>query len=69
MKEICEALMDVLKWAQSCCPCENEMPKICPLCGADVDRPGDACKAVGAVFPVGLLAKIRAALKLAEDEL
>lgn len=50
----------VLEWAQSRCPCQNEKPDPCPLCGADVAT--GSCKAVESIFPCDLLADLRAAL-------
>lgn len=38
-------------WAERKCPCENEQPNPCPLCGADVDKPNDVCRAVDNTFP------------------
>lgn len=26
------------------CPCDNDLPIICPLCGARADVPGDVCR-------------------------
>jgi len=55
------ALRKVEWWAQQKCPCHEETPNPCPLCGASVENL-EACKAVESVFPRDLLADIRAAL-------
>ena len=45
-----DALTKVVDWAQRRCPCENEQPNPCPLCGASVENL-EACKAVDETFP------------------
>ena len=61
-KALATALDAVLDWATKRCPCENEEPNPCPLCGADANIPGDCCKAVDATIPLLVLTTIRAAL-------
>ena len=51
----------VLKWAEGRCPCENELPNPCPLCGASVENL-EACKSAENTLPTSLLRKIRMAL-------
>jgi hypothetical protein len=54
------ALYDIKLWASKRCPCENDEPKICPLCDADVSK--DRCMAVDATFPKRIREQIDAAL-------
>lgn len=63
VEELAKALKAVRRWAEKRCPCENDNPDPCPLCGERVD--GGRCKAVPATFPRDLLAKIDAALAAA----
>jgi hypothetical protein len=49
-------LRDLQKWASQRCPCNNDEPRICPLCGADVTI--DRCGAVDVSFPRDLRARI-----------
>ena len=53
-----QVLRKILHWASSRCPCENEEPNPCPLCGASVENL-EACKAVENIFPRDLLREIR----------
>ncbi len=61
-----DAAIKVLKriehWAQSRCPCHEETPNPCPLCGASVENL-EACKSVESIFPRDLLADLRSALQ------
>lgn len=61
-----DAAIKVLKriehWAQSRCPCHEETPNPCPLCGASVENL-EACKAVENIFPRDLLADLRSSLQ------
>lgn len=50
IKELEAALGLVQRWAQQRCPCRNEEPNPCPLCGASVENL-EACKAVDETFP------------------
>lgn len=56
-----EALEKVRRWAESRCPCHNEEPNPCPLCGASVENL-EACKSAENTLPRELLTTIRAAL-------
>ena len=56
-----EALRDVRAWADSQCPCHEETPNPCTLCGASVENL-EACKSVESIFPRKLLRKLDAAL-------
>ncbi|MBP0492220.1 hypothetical protein [Roseomonas indoligenes] len=51
----------LLTWADKKCPCENEQPNPCPLCGASVENL-EPCKAADQTLPRDLLAAARAAL-------
>lgn len=62
-----EALRDVRTWANSQCPCHEETPNPCTLCGASVESL-DACKAVESIFPRNLLRKLDAALSTPKVE-
>ncbi len=53
-----QVLNKVEHWASTRCPCENEEPNPCPLCGASVENL-EACKAVENIFPRDLLREIR----------
>ena len=55
-----EALFAVRTWATHKCPCSDNKPDPCPLCGATVAT--GSCKAVDKVFPEQVLAKINASL-------
>ncbi len=65
-----DAAIKVLKriehWAQSRCPCHEETPNPCPLCGASVENL-EACKAVENIFPRDLLADLRSSLYQQEE--
>jgi hypothetical protein len=51
-------LRKIEHWAQQKCPCHNEQPNPCPLCGASVENL-EACKAVESIFPRDLLVEVR----------
>lgn len=57
-------LDDVRAWAEHRCPCENEKPDPCPLCGELAD--GGICRSVEKSFPGDLGERIRHALTAAE---
>lgn len=57
-----EALDGFVQWASKKCPCENEQPNPCPLCGASVESL-EPCKAADSTLPRHLLDAARAALK------
>jgi hypothetical protein len=50
-----------LRWADQKCPCRNEEPNPCPLCGASVENL-EPCKAADNTLPRSLLQDARAAL-------
>lgn len=52
-------LRDVLRWAESRCPCHEEQPNPCPLCGASVENL-EPCKSAENTLPRRLLGDIRA---------
>lgn len=54
-------LRDVLHWAESRCPCEDDKPNPCPLCGASVENL-EPCKSAENTLPRRLLGDIRLAL-------
>lgn len=56
-----EALRGFLDWADRKCPCHNDLPDPCPLCGASVEGL-ERCKAADETLPRALLAQARAAL-------
>jgi len=60
LAEAHEALKAFIYWGGQQCPCKDESPDPCPLCGATVAE--GACKAVDEKFPASILAKARAAL-------
>lgn len=55
----------LLHWAESRCPCENEQPNPCPLCGASVENL-EPCKAAENTLPLSLLADLRDAIAAEE---
>lgn len=59
IRELTEALQGFVRWANAKCPCENEQPNPCPLCGASIF---EGCKAADQTLPRDLLAAARAAL-------
>lgn len=66
-----EAFARVLAWAERRCPCHNEEPNPCPLCGASVENL-EACKSAENTLPADILialreAKPRAALSTAKE--
>ncbi len=54
------ALKAFIDWGQQQCPCRDETPDPCPLCGATVAA--GRCRAVEAKFPPRILADARTAL-------
>lgn len=65
-----KTVRNVLRWAEQRCPCENEEPKVCPLCDAKVDDIGigGRCKAVPVTFPPTLLSDLRYAANAAPSD-
>ncbi len=57
-------LSRLVTWAEQRCPCDNDQPAICPLCGADVAK--DQCLAADVSFPRSLLRDMR--LELAQTQ-
>lgn len=62
IRELTEALQGFVRWANAKCPCENEQPNPCPLCGASIF---EGCKAADQTLPRELLEAARAALSKA----
>lgn len=62
VERLTKALSAVSTWAEQRCPCRNEEPNPCPLCGADANKPGDICLSAENTFPRDLLTLIRDAL-------
>lgn len=58
--EVVKALRVVHDWANARCPCHEETPDPCPLCGASVER--GACMSAENTIPRDILARIRFAL-------
>lgn len=56
-----EALGGFLFWADQKCPCWNDEPNPCPLCGASIENL-EGCKAADQTLPRHLLVEARAAL-------
>lgn len=54
-----KVVLDLLRWANAKCPCENEQPNPCPLCGASVENL-EVCKAADNTLPPSLLRAARA---------
>lgn len=59
-KALRQALQAFLTWGESQCPCRDEKPDPCPLCGASVAE--GTCKAAESKFPRTILEGARAAL-------
>lgn len=56
------ALRKVKHWAESRCPCRNEEPTPCPLCGASVEN-FEACKSAENTLPPDVLEAVRSACR------
>jgi hypothetical protein len=56
-----KVLRNVLFWAESRCPCENEQPNPCTLCGASVENL-EPCKSAERTLPLSLLRDMREAI-------
>ena len=65
--ELYAALNRFIFWAGQQCPCSEEKPDPCPLCGAGVENL-EACKAMESTFPKDILRGARAALSKARGE-
>lgn len=59
-QRLLKVIQNVLTWAEQRCPCHNDEPKICPLCGADAAK--DACMSAENTIPRHLLTELRQAL-------
>lgn len=57
-READNLLADVLRWAEARCPCHNETPNPCPLCGASVENL-EPCKSAENTLPRDLLDRLR----------
>ncbi|RWP44250.1 MAG: hypothetical protein EOR04_04850 [Mesorhizobium sp.] len=53
-----ELVSRTLTWAEQRCPCHNEQPNPCPLCGASVENL-EACKSAENTIPRDLLVELR----------
>jgi len=60
---LAETVGKVLTWAEQRCPCHNDEPNPCPLCGASVENL-EACKSAENTIPASLLADLRTARSL-----
>ena len=65
-RTIRKVLKGIIEWASRKCPCHNDEPNPCPLCGASVENL-EACKAVESIFPRELLRDARAVLSNKES--
>lgn len=57
-EEVERVLVRVLHWAESRCPCYNEQPNPCPLCGASVENM-EVCKSAENTLPRDILQDLR----------
>lgn len=57
-----KALITVEMWAKQRCPCDNDEPKICPLCRANRDNPQDGCLSAERTMPAHVLKEVREVL-------
>ncbi|MCD1264012.1 hypothetical protein B5M44_04415 [Shinella sumterensis] len=57
----------VLTWAEQRCPCHNDQPNPCPLCGASVENL-EPCKSAENTIPRHLLADLRRASALTQGK-
>jgi len=58
--EMAKAVRKTLTWAEQRCPCRDEQPNPCPLCGASVENL-EACKSAENTIPRDVLDALRAA--------
>lgn len=61
VKELEAGLRKTVGWAESRCPCVNDEPNPCPLCGASVENL-EVCKSAENTLPRQLLIDLRALL-------
>jgi hypothetical protein len=66
IETLTKTLASVKTWAEQRCPCHEETPNPCPLCGASVENL-EACKAVDQTFPRDIKRDIFAALAAAKE--
>ena len=59
-QQLIKAVRDTLTWAEQRCPCNDDQPKICPLCGADAAK--DACMSAENTIPRHILTQLRQCL-------
>lgn len=64
--DLLEFAKAIIRWANAKCPCGNDLPDPCPLCGASAKPGGGACKAADETLPPSLLQDARAAISRAE---
>lgn len=61
LARLLDALRGFIRWGDSKCPCVNEEPNPCTLCGGSVENL-EACKAADRTLPPDLLRDARTAL-------
>jgi hypothetical protein len=62
---VTNALLMVLDWAERRCPCHDEKPDPCPLCGASAKLGGGHCMSAENTLPKHILSELRAVRHLA----
>jgi hypothetical protein len=62
------AVIATLRWAEQRCPCRNEKPDPCPLCGASAKPGGGPCLSAENTIPLYLLHELWRAARVAERE-
>ena len=65
VSDLLAALERFLWWGQQQCPCHEDEPNPCPLCGASVENL-EGCKAIEAKFPAAILGQAREAISRAK---
>ncbi|WP_353640786.1 hypothetical protein [Mesorhizobium sp. WSM2239] len=58
VKQLEAVVKKTLRWAEARCPCHNEEPNPCPLCGASVENL-EGCKSAENTIPRDLLTELR----------
>jgi hypothetical protein len=61
---LCNLGLEISNWAASRCPCEDDKPDPCPLCGARAES--DACRALDASLPDRVLGALHRARELVQ---